>query len=160
MSADDTVEDKAEYKKSRLTEQQRQRFPIVTDAPDTDTAQTYTVFSYNVSAIGFIALLTGGYFMLFGPEVIRYNVVSGMTFHQTLQAYPGPIASLGFVAFAIGRAIGGAADQKQASAMSSVVETALQRENIAPEDIGDDYRLDIQKREDERLEVDLVRVAE
>jgi hypothetical protein len=40
------------------------------------------------------------------------------------------------------------------------VETALQRENIAPEDIGDDYRLDIQKREDERLEVDLVRVAE
>lgn len=45
--------------------------------------------------MGLIILLVGGGFIIFGPEKIYYNIYDGMTFVQYLQAYPGPIASVG-----------------------------------------------------------------
>ncbi|MES1939349.1 hypothetical protein T5B8_03866 [Salinisphaera sp. T5B8] len=154
------AEDAEQHRPATLSEAQRQRFPLVTDKPETDDAQTYTVFSYLVSAIGLLTLLVGGYFLLFGPEYVRYNVVTGMTFKQILQAYPGPIASLGAVAVAIGQAIGNAGEKHRVAAVEAVVTTALEREQITPEDFGDEYRLSMRKRQDDRLELDLVDVTQ
>ena len=57
--------------------------------------------------VGMVVMGVGGWFMAFGPSSIFYNTIEGMSFKQTLQAYPGPIASLGFALAALGQIITG-----------------------------------------------------
>jgi len=72
-------------------------------------------------------------------ETIRYKIVSGMRFEQHLQAYPGPIVTLGFFGIALGRMLAAKADQMQSEALNKTLVDTLQAEDIEIQDLGDDY---------------------
>ncbi|RJS93563.1 hypothetical protein [Salinisphaera sp. Q1T1-3] len=146
-------------KPARLTDEQKAKFPLISPEPIDDVGQTLKVCSYLVIAFGVVALLTGGYNIIFGPETIRYNVIKGMTFPQFLQAYPGPIASLGFIAIALGRMLATKADQMQLESFNETLIETLREEDIEAEDLGDQYKLDVSKRKDGNIEIGLVDVS-
>ncbi|KPX42782.1 hypothetical protein RA263_04445 [Pseudomonas syringae pv. tagetis] len=51
--------------------------------------------------IGLLLLVVGGVFIIFGPGTVRINYLTGLTFLQFLQLYPGPIASVGVLVYGI-----------------------------------------------------------
>lgn len=55
-----------------------------------------------LNIIGIVIGVVGAGFIIFGPETIYYNRYSGMTLLQMMQAYPGPIASVGFLLVTLG----------------------------------------------------------
>ena len=63
---------------------------IKMDIPQQDNSVSNFFF-----VVGGVILAVGVGFILFGPETIYYDRYEGMTFVQTLQAYPGPIATVG-----------------------------------------------------------------
>lgn len=56
--------------------------------------------------VGFLLTAIGVITMIFGPETIRYNVMTGPTLFQYIQIYPGPIATIGGVCMAVGSKLG------------------------------------------------------
>ncbi|NIF27859.1 hypothetical protein F3J44_15925 [Pantoea sp. Tr-811] len=56
----------------------------------------------SVMAIGFLIALVGFGALIFGPETITYNRMTGPTLLQYVQMYPGPIFSVGGALFAVG----------------------------------------------------------
>ncbi|GAL07077.1 hypothetical protein JCM19237_3082 [Photobacterium aphoticum] len=63
---------------------------IKMDIPPQDNSLSNFFF-----VVGGVILAVGVGFIFFGPETIYYDRYEGMTFVQVLQAYPGPIATLG-----------------------------------------------------------------
>lgn len=48
-----------------------------------------------IMSVAAVFVFVGGCFLIFGPSTIMVNSLSGPTFIQFLQLYPGPIVSLG-----------------------------------------------------------------
>ncbi|MFJ4386623.1 hypothetical protein ACI2KG_24275 [Pseudomonas sp. NPDC089407] len=55
-----------------------------------------------VMAVGGLIALLGFGTMVFGPETITYNRITGPTLFQYIEMYPGPIFSVGGALFALG----------------------------------------------------------
>ena len=53
--------------------------------------------SLSVMILGYILVAIGLFNIAFGPESVYVSVLSGPTFGEFLQLYPGPIATVGFV---------------------------------------------------------------
>ncbi|WP_223670118.1 hypothetical protein [Kangiella shandongensis] len=102
-----------------------------------------------LSFIGIGLILVGGYFIIWGPERVSYSLPDIEFFFK---AYPGPIASMGFILVAISNAIRNQMDQKhlqkidkQLSDQMSFSEDELPEGkllNIAPLDSGR-FRLEL-----------------
>lgn len=56
--------------------------------------------------VGFLVTAVGVITMIFGPETITYNRMTGPTLFQYIQIYPGPIATIGGVCMAVGSKLG------------------------------------------------------
>jgi len=56
--------------------------------------------------VGFLVTAVGVITMIFGPETITYNRMTGPTLLQYIQIYPGPIATIGGVCMAVGSKLG------------------------------------------------------
>ncbi|WP_045462398.1 hypothetical protein [Vibrio hyugaensis] len=55
-----------------------------------------------IMLLGSIVAVIGLFTVFTGPEAIYYDRISGPTFEQYIQLYPGPIASIGILLFNIG----------------------------------------------------------
>lgn len=105
-----------------------------------------------LSVIGIIIGIIGGGFIIFGPETIYYNRYEGMNFLQILQAYPGPIASVGFLLVSLGGLWSNQAEKERLNA----IEASLYRQlAFTPEDIPDGKQLDFTANEDGSFKVSL-----
>ncbi|WP_223670117.1 hypothetical protein [Kangiella shandongensis] len=107
--------------------------------------------------IGIIIGLVGGYFMISGPETVYYDPVAGMTFTQFLQAYPGPIATLGVACFGIGNAIAKSGHQKLVSELDKQLSEKL---DFNEDDLPAGKMLDIQPLEDGQYRVSSIDIPE
>jgi len=58
-----------------------------------------------IMLIGIVAIVVGAYFMMFGPNSIIYDRFEGMSYIQLMQAYPGPLASIGFAIIMLGKVL-------------------------------------------------------
>ncbi|QUJ69518.1 hypothetical protein KDD30_22485 (plasmid) [Photobacterium sp. GJ3] len=112
------------------------------------------------SAIEFIGLgiaIIGVLFILFGPNEIVYNRYEGMSFVQMLQAYPGPIASVGFLIY-------GLTNRMRVSGLEEyqvqVLETLEAAILIKDEEIPEGYRLSIDTEAGDEKGVYLVSLVE
>ncbi|MGI3002781.1 hypothetical protein ACRTDJ_06800 [Shewanella algae] len=107
-----------------------------------------TTASHFIAIIGYAILALGGLFIIFGPETIYYNRSEGMTFVQFLQAYPGPIATVGALIAALGSKMINSAESDFSQELSDAFNDAVQ---IDDEEIPDGYKLDVDKTEDEGI---------
>jgi len=67
---------------------------------ETDSAPVILT-SLLLSLIGLLLFVVGGAFIIFGPDTVRIDYLTGLTFLQFLQLYPGPIASVGVLVYGI-----------------------------------------------------------
>lgn len=111
-----------------------------------------TMLATAISAIGLVIAVVGGLFIMFGPDTIYYDVYEGMTFTQFLQAYPGPIATVGFVLVTIGSAIKNKTATDQVNAIQQQV---FQQLAFSPADIPEGKRLSIAELGEGHYEVSL-----
>lgn len=58
-----------------------------------------------IRAVGLLVCGVGIFTLVAGPETISYNRNVGMTFLQMIQAFPGPIATVGFLLAGLGQTI-------------------------------------------------------
>ena len=65
-----------------------------------------------IMLIGFVVTVVGAYFIMFGPSTIVYNRFEGMSYMQMMQAYPGPLASIGFAIIMLSRVLFGIGEEK------------------------------------------------
>ena len=91
--------------------------------------------------VGVIMLLLGGVTLLTGPDYISYNPAVGMTFEQMIQAYPGPIVSVGLLIIVAGQAVSGSISKGNAEALA---EQLASRVSIPDEDIPEGYQLHLE----------------
>lgn len=116
----------------------------------------------NFTLYGGIGILIIGIgFILLGPDEIFYSVSEGMTFMQFLQAYPGPIASIGIALIITSLKLISHISQKHGELVYKTVEARLEIENS---DIPEDhtlkvrqlaeglYFIGIEKKENEQIE--------
>ncbi len=106
---------------------------------------TNKFIGYLFAIVGIAIGVIGGAFIMFGPSTITYNRYEGMTFFQMLQAYPGPVATVGGVILTIG------------SSVVSVSEAALSKKIL--EEINKQMDFDISKLPDDE-EVTIENVAD
>ncbi len=106
-----------------------------------------------LSVIGIIIGVIGGGFIIFGPETIYYNRYEGMNFIQMLQAYPGPIASVGFLLVTLGGLWSGNEEKER---LKKIEESLYSQLAFSPEDIPEGKMLDFERNEDGSFTVSLV----
>ncbi|KDM89761.1 hypothetical protein [Photobacterium galatheae] len=107
--------------------------------------------------IGLGIAIVGVLFAIFGPSKIYYNAYEGMTFIQTLQAYPGPIASVGFLICGIANYVTNSALQEYQQAVAESLENAIQ---ITDEDIPEGFKLSIDHHEGDEKDVYYISLVE
>lgn len=61
----------------------------------------FRILSFVGLAITVVGILT----IMFGPSTITYSILTGPTFTQFVQMYPGPIATVGGFVYVIGNAL-------------------------------------------------------
>lgn len=105
-----------------------------------------------LTAIGVAIGVVGVGFIIFGPETIYYNRVSGMTFIQILQAYPGPIASVGFLLVTLAGMWSGTEAKDRLQQIENSVYDQLA---FTAEEIPEDKQLDFEMNEDGSFTVSL-----
>ncbi|WP_086481710.1 hypothetical protein [Oceanospirillum sanctuarii] len=106
-----------------------------------------------LTVIGIIIGVIGGGFIIFGPETIYYNRYEGMNLLQMLQAYPGPIASVGFLLVTLG---GLWSSNEEKERLKKIEECLYSQLAFSPEDIPDGKMLDFERNEDGSFTVSLV----
>lgn len=110
-----------------------------------------------VTGIGMVVIAVGVLTLLFGPETIYYNRATGMTFLQMIQAYPGPITTVGFLIAYGGHMLSGSEAQRQHEAVTAAFESKIR---IPDEAIPSGYRLAIEPLGGERYSVSLVELSQ
>lgn len=100
--------------------------------------------------VGGAITLTGAGFIIFGPDTIYYNTYSGMSFMQFLQAYPGPIATIGFALLALGQLALNNQINKENEQIALQIENHLA---FSVEDLPDNERLYVHPLGDDQFEV-------
>lgn len=94
-----------------------------------------------ITVIGVILLLVGGVTLLTGPDSIVYDTRVGMTFEQMIQAYPGPIVSVGFLIVLAGQGISSAIAGNNAEAFTEQLHA---RVDIPDSALPEGYRLHLE----------------
>ncbi|PKM29882.1 MAG: hypothetical protein CVV07_09345 [Gammaproteobacteria bacterium HGW-Gammaproteobacteria-11] len=114
-------------------------------------------FGWIVRAVGLVVTAVGVLTLLLGPETIYYNRDVGMTFVQMIQAFPGPIATVGFLLAGLGQAMESNASTSQALA----IEDALLYKVVIPERrIPAGFRLQTDALGGNRFRISLVEKTE
>lgn len=103
-------------------------------------------FSMVFSIIGFSTFFVGAMFIIFGPDQIYYNMYDGMTFIQYLQAYPGPIASVGVLILSLTQAASNSAKKGYMEEVNRCIDRAIQ---IEEDEIPEGFTLSMEVCEDE-----------
>ncbi len=104
------------------------------DMPQEPNTMLSTIFT----VIGFACIVVGGLFIIFGPDKIYYNALEGMNLLQMIEAYPGPIASAGFVICALANRIHNSAINSYQKNLMAALDRAIQ---INDADLPAGYRL-------------------
>lgn len=120
------------------------------EEPDSGGASLLMYLGMGISIVGVL-------FILFGPREIYYNAYKGMTFIQILQAYPGPIASVGFLICGIANYVTNSALQEYQTGVVASLESAIQ---ITDEDIPEGFKLSIEQKEEDDKDVYYVSLIE
>lgn len=94
-----------------------QDLPVEINLDIPEPSKALNTWSVILMCLGGIIGVVGGLFIFFGPETIYYNRTSGMTLLQFLQAYPGPMATVGFGILAMGNILAGQATKKVSEAV-------------------------------------------
>jgi len=99
---------------------------------------------------GLVLAITGGLFVLFGPEAIYYDVAEGMDLIQFFQLYPAPIASVGVVLASLGSYVGNQSVRRHREAIEKQIKDQLA---FTAEDIPKGKQLYISPLQDDYYEV-------
>lgn len=121
---------------------------IEIDLPDADLGLPWCI-----GIVGAIVLAVGVLTLIFGPSTIRYNMLTGMTFLQMIQAYPGPITTAGFLIVGLAQMMGNSIASRHAESLQALL---LEKIAILDEDIPAGFALAIEPKEYPRFEVKLV----
>ncbi|MCP3921152.1 MAG: hypothetical protein GY714_01065 [Desulfobacterales bacterium] len=122
---------------------------ITIDIPEETNNLLLSILMYagiGIAVVGFL-------FIIFGPDKIYYNAGEGMTFIQMLQAYPGPIASVGGVLFFAGSQISNYMGQKNENIINDQLDAQI---NIQDSDIPEGFVLNMKPLEEGKFLVELV----
>nr|WP_086937692.1 hypothetical protein [Thaumasiovibrio occultus] len=108
------------------------------------------------SIVGLCMLIVGCGFIVFGPDRIYYNYYEGLTFVQMLQAYPGPLATVGCLVTVLGSKLGGAEENKRQRALDDLVAKRIKIDDaeipdgftlsIVPLEIAGDVKLSLERK--------------
>ncbi len=99
-----------------------------------------------MTIIGFVMLVVGGLFIIFGPD--RVYVGSHMSFVEFLQLFPGPIATVGGFLIGVGNWLAQSGDSSYRKAVDAAVGEAVQ---IQDDEVPDGFELAINKADDEEI---------
>lgn len=127
-------------------------FPLHMPMPDLKQSSASSLFVV-LAVAGFILLATGILFIIFGPETIYYNTASGMTFVQVLQAYPGPIASVG--GLFIGIANYGLRVSSPETKLDKAIQNTLSAAGVDANELPEGYELHADMTADNQLTIEL-----
>jgi len=97
--------------------------------------------------IGVLITLIGFVTLIFGPEHIYYNLSEGMNFLQFIQAYPGPITSIGAAIIGITNQMLGATTTRYHEQLNKAISDAVL---IKDEDVPDGFQLNMMQDEHEK----------
>lgn len=106
-----------------------------------------------VAAVGWILFVVGFATMVFGPETIHYNRLTGMTFWQFIQAYPGPITSVGVLVLSMSSYLKSSHLKAQTETLLAVID---EKTNIQEEEIPPGKQLDIKIIDYGKLYIQLI----
>ncbi|MCQ4319020.1 hypothetical protein [Stutzerimonas stutzeri] len=110
-----------------------------------------------VACLGYIILAVGVLTLMFGPETIYYNRLHGMSFLQMIQAYPGPIITVGFLIASLGQLVSNSAKKQHSEQFDALL---AQRVSILDGDIPQGFQLALTPLEDNRYLLSLVEIPE
>lgn len=105
-----------------------------------------------LTGIGIVIGVIGFGFIIFGPETIYYNRYEGMNFIQMLQAYPGPIASVGFLLVTLGGLWSGSEEKER---LQKIEDSLYSQLAFSQEDIPDNKVLSFERNDDGSFTVSL-----
>lgn len=107
-----------------------------------------------LSFVGIGLILVGGYFIIWGPERVSYSLPDIEFFFK---AYPGPIASVGFILMAISNAIRNQMDQKQ---LQKVDQQLSDQVDFVEDDLPEGKLLNIAPLDSGKFRLELVDAPE
>ncbi len=122
---------------------------ITIDVPEETNNLLLSILMYAGVGIAVVGLL----FIIFGPDKIYYNAGEGMTFIQMLQAYPGPIASVGGLLFFVGSQISSYMGQKNENIINKQLDAQIK---IQDSEIPEGFALNMKPLEEGKYLVELV----
>lgn len=67
-----------------------------------EAAPPYCIITWPMKALGGLLFVIGLLVIIFGPRYVTYNVLSGPSFSEFFQLYPGPIATAGSFIYGAG----------------------------------------------------------
>lgn len=110
-----------------------------------------------LSFIGWLLFIVGALFIVFGPEKIYYNTRTGMTFFQILQAYPGPIASIGALIAGVANILSKKTKEDQVNYILLSVFDSL---DFGESDLPEGKKLDLKFIDNKTITIDMIAIEQ